>query len=67
MTRPVSTFLIEDCFFVPLDQGLFAEKTPLLTGTFERHPLAEVLCHRFGISLEEAEIEIAAARSEVQL
>jgi len=64
---PVSAFLLEDCFFTPLDQGLVPEETPLLTGIFERHPLAEVLCNRFGISLEQAELEITAARTEVQL
>jgi len=67
MTAPVSSFLLEDCFFNPLDQGVAAEQTPLLTGIFERTPLAEVLCHRFGISLEQAELEITAARNEVQL
>ncbi len=63
----VCTFLIEDCFFNPLEHGISAEQTPLLTGIFEGNPLTETLCHRFGISLEEAEFEIIAARNEVQL
>jgi hypothetical protein len=60
-------FLLEDCFWSHLDTGSFSEQTPLLTGIFEGHPLAEVLCLRFGISPEEAEFEIEAARREVML
>ena len=65
--NPTSTFLLQDCFWNLLDAGIAAEQTPLLTGIFEGHPLAETLCRRFGISVEEAEFEITAARSEVEL
>jgi hypothetical protein len=67
MTTAVRTFLLEDCFFVPLDQGVFTEETPLFTGSFEGSSLPDILCHRFGTSPEEAEFEIAAARMEVEL
>jgi hypothetical protein len=63
----VAVFLVEDCFWSLFDRGIAAERTPLLTGVFEGSPLADTLCHRFGISLEEAEFEIKAARSEVEL
>ena len=63
----VSTFLLETCFWNFLDAGATPEQTPLLTGTFEGRPLAEVLRFRFGISPEQSEFEIAAARSEVEL
>jgi hypothetical protein len=65
--NPVATFLLQDCFWNLLDQGITTEHTPLFTGIFKENPLAETLCHRFGISVEEAEFEITAARSEVQL
>jgi hypothetical protein len=65
--NPIADFLLENCFWKWIDAGKAAEETPLLTGIFGGHPLAEILCHRFGISLEEAEFEVKAARSEVQL
>jgi hypothetical protein len=65
--NPVATFLSDDCFWYPLDAGRAGEQTPLLTGCFEGYPLAEVLCLRFGISREEADFEIRAARAEVEL
>jgi hypothetical protein len=65
--NPIAAFLLENCFWELVDTGLTGEESPLVTGLFERHPLAEILCHRFGISLEQAEFEIKAARSEVEL
>jgi hypothetical protein len=65
--NPTADFLLENCFWELVETGRTGEETPLLTGIFEGHPLAEILCHRFGISLEEAEFEIKAARSEIKL
>ena len=65
--NPVATFLLQDCFWNHLDTGAIAEQTPLLAGILEGHPLADILCLRFGISLVEAQFEITAARSEVEL
>jgi hypothetical protein len=65
--NPVATFLLQDCFWNLPDQGIAAEDTPLLTSIFEGSPLADFLCRRFGISVEEAEFEITAARMEVAL
>jgi hypothetical protein len=65
--NPIAIFLLQDCFWNLLDQGTAAEHTPLLTGIFEGNPLADILCHHFGISVEEAEFEITAARMEVEL
>jgi hypothetical protein len=65
--NPIADFLLENCFWKFVDTGRAGEETPLLTGIFEGHPLAEILCHRFGVSPEEAEFEITAARSEVEL
>jgi hypothetical protein len=65
--NPVTTFLLQDCFWNLLDQGIAAEHTPLFTGIFEGNPLAETLCLRFGIFVEEADYEITAARTEVEL
>jgi len=65
--NPVVIFLLQDCFWSHLDTGAIAEQTPLLGGIFEGHPLTDTLCLRFGISLEEAQFEITAARSEVEL
>lgn len=63
----VSTFLLDTCFWNFLDAGTIPEQTPLLTGMFEGRPLAEVLRFRFGVSTEQAEFEIEAARSELEL
>jgi hypothetical protein len=65
--NPVATFLLQDCFWNLLDQGSAAEQTPLLSGIFEENPLANILCRHFGISVEEADYEITAARTEVEL
>jgi hypothetical protein len=64
---PIVTFLLQDCFWNPVDAGIAPEQTPLLTCLFEGNPLADTLCRRFGISVEEAEFEISAARNEVEL
>ena len=63
----VAIFLVENCFWSLFDRGIPAEWTPLLTGVFEGNPLADTHSHRFGISLEDAEFEIKAARCEVEL
>jgi hypothetical protein len=65
--NPIADFLVKNCFWDLVDTGRTGEETPLLTGLFEGGLLAEILCHRFGISLEEAEFEIKAARSEIKL
>jgi len=65
--NPRATFLLQDCFWNFLDAGIAAEQTPLLTGLFQGQPLAGFLCRHFGISVDEAEFEIIAARSEVEL
>ena len=65
--NPVSTFLLETCFWNCVDAHVVPGETPLVTGIFEGRPLAEVLRLQFGISPEQAEFEIEAARSEVEL
>lgn len=67
IVNPIATFLLEDCFWNSLDAETAPEQAPLLTGLFESQPLVEVLCLRFGISPEQGEFEISAARNEVEL
>jgi hypothetical protein len=64
---PVAFFLLEQCFWNAFDAGKLVEETPLLLGILDGNPLTEALCQRFGISIEEANFEITAAREEVQL
>jgi hypothetical protein len=63
----VTTLLLEDCFWSHLDSGTVPQQTPLFIGIFEGQPLPDILCLRFGISPDEADFEITAARREVEL
>lgn len=63
----VAQFLLEQCFWQPLDGGTSAEQTPLMLGRHHDQSLIEILQTRFGLSAKEAEFEIEAARHEVQL
>jgi hypothetical protein len=65
--KPITPFLLEECFWNSFDAGTLAEETPLFVGILDGIPLAEALCQSFGISIEEAKFEITAAREEVQL
>jgi hypothetical protein len=65
--NPVHRFLLTDCFWDLFDTGMPAEQTPLLTGEYDGGPLAVAIGNRFGISADQAALEIAAARSEVEL
>jgi hypothetical protein len=65
--NPAAQFLLEDCFWRLCDAGIAPEKTPLLTGVVDGTPLSSVVSARFGVSREEAETEIMAARNEVEL
>ena len=65
--NPVSTYLLEKCFWNHVDAGLSGNQSPLMTGSFEGKPLVEILGKNFGISRERAEFEIQAARHEVEL
>lgn len=64
---PAGRFLLNDCFWHHVDRNIPAEQTPLMTGVYNRQPLATVLQSRFGLSPNQADLEIRAARDEVQL
>jgi hypothetical protein len=63
----VSDFLLEECFWKPLDEGIAAEETALIRGRLQDRPLLEFLQARFGLSDHDAQFEIEAARHEVRL
>jgi hypothetical protein len=64
---PIRNFLLNDCFWTLYDAGVSPEKTPLLTGFLDETSLSSVVSVRFEVSRDVADMEITAARSEVQL
>ncbi len=60
-------FLREICFWKEVDAGTAPGETSLFLGNFEHEPLSLVLSRRFALTSAQTEVEIHAARVEVEL
>ena len=63
----IHTTILESYFFHYIDRRIGADETPLFTSALNGQPLSAVIAADYGLSSEDAEAAILAAREEVWL
>lgn len=61
------TCILERYFFAFIDCRVGADETPLYTRRYRSEPLTTVIAREFGLTPEQADAAIEAARQEVWL